>query len=92
MSLQKKKPFRSKEYLAFVRTLPCCVPDSNCMPRETVMYHHTTRKGPDDETIPLCYYHHIMGVHWLGRETFEEKHGITIADMIRQTQRQWRER
>lgn len=91
MSLQKKPPYRNQEYLDFVRSLPCCTPDGWCTPQDTVVYHHTTKKGPDNETIPLCYYHHILGVHWYGVKTFEVRHGVKIKDLIKQTQGKWEE-
>ena len=61
MDLTKKKPFRSREYLAWVRTLPCSV----CESPETVAHHIIGigqgcmgSKASDLYTMPLCHQHH----------------------------------
>lgn len=75
----KKRPRRSRgdadnpEYLAFVRTLPCCAPDcfgqfeirnhDGTAWKLKIEAHHLTgagmgRKARDDETMPLCTAHH----------------------------------
>lgn len=56
--IPKNKPFRSKKYLAFVRTLPCCVCGSSADAA-----HHVTGlwnlsgmglKPDDNMTMPVC--------------------------------------
>jgi hypothetical protein len=54
----KAKTLRSKEYLAFIRTHPCC----NCGHSAPSEPHHvrfggnagTSLKPPDTHTIPVC--------------------------------------
>ncbi|MCK5236444.1 MAG: DUF968 domain-containing protein [Deltaproteobacteria bacterium] len=96
MDLQKKKTFRCKKYLAFVASLPCCTPSNLCTPQETVTYHHTSTggtglKGPDNETIPLCYFHHIEVLHRQGQGNFELLYLVKIDDLVKETQEQWKE-
>jgi hypothetical protein len=83
------KPPRDPEYLAFVRSLPCCV----CGSRRSVEAHHTgprglSQKSSDYSAIPLCaLLHHRAGkhsFHVLGRRAFEEHHKISIAQIVRQ--------
>ena len=52
----KPKTYRSKKYLAFIRTKPCI----KCGNTETVAHHEPLHsggkgiKGPDCFTVPLC--------------------------------------
>ena len=41
MNLQKQKPFRSKKYLSWVRSLPCCISGM----RENIVAHHIISCG-----------------------------------------------
>tara|TARA_R110002110_G_scaffold393274_1_gene606948 strand:+ start:369 stop:647 length:279 start_codon:yes stop_codon:yes gene_type:complete len=59
----KQKSFRSKKYLAFVRTLPCSI----CGTDQDVVAHHLIgvggmggmgTKAPDNFTLPLCAEDH----------------------------------
>ena len=83
------KPSRDPEYLAFVRSLPCCV----CGSRRSVEAHHTgprglSQKSSDYSAIPLCALLHHRGgrhsYHVLGRRAFEEHHKISIAQIVGQ--------
>jgi len=62
--MQKIKPWRSKKYLAWIRTKPC----SHCRVPGTEPHHITGWGGtmggkPSDiHAIPLCHLHH-MEVH-----------------------------
>lgn len=52
------------EYLAWVRTLPCCAPSvTQCDSPPPQHPHHETgagmgMKAPDRRTMPLCWTHH----------------------------------
>ena len=75
-SFHKPKTYRSKKFLQFVRTLPCCVNNAQCM--GDIIYHHTSiggtaLKGPDLESIPLCHYHHDEHDR-LGKVSFYKKY------------------
>lgn len=57
--IAKRKPFRSKSYLAFVRSLPCAM----CATTQGVAAHHLIgmwhtggmgMKAPDSMAMPLC--------------------------------------
>jgi hypothetical protein len=83
------KPSSDPEYLAFVRSLPCCM----CGSRRSVEAHHTgprglSQKSSDYSAIPLCALLHHRGgkhsYHVLGRRAFEEHHKISIAQIVRQ--------
>ena len=65
---RRSNQLRSPEFLAFVRTLPCCMPQhmaSMPMCHGRVHAHHAGRrpgtgvKAPDDTAIPLCAVHHF---------------------------------
>jgi hypothetical protein len=81
------KPSRDPDYLAFVRSLPCCV----CGSRRSIEAHHTgprglSQKSSDFSAIPLCaVIHHRLGkhsYHVLGRRAFEEHHKISVAQIV----------
>lgn len=60
MLFPKPKTFRSKKYLAYIKTLDCCV-GYHC--EGDVVAHHTecggkALKGSDLLTLPLCHKHH----------------------------------
>lgn len=63
MNLQKQKPFRSKKYLEFVRSLPCFITGKT----ENVIAHHIISCGlggsmgskvSDLFAIPMCTEEH----------------------------------
>lgn len=72
MNLRQRSPRqRDEKHLAFVRTQPCCLPFCK---REAEAAHlrmanlptgkeFTGRGKPDDKyTVPLCPYHHRIGI------------------------------
>jgi hypothetical protein len=78
---------RSKKYLAFIRAMRCAVP--NCSTWKHVEASHTGphgngRKADDRGAIPLCRHHHQgdFSLDALGRETFEQLYGLSIAALI----------
>lgn len=80
------KPYRNKKWLAFVRSLPCCVTGV----RRRVEACHTgphglNQKAPDDMAIPLIKELHRTGNYALdkiGRLRFEEHFHISIEDVL----------
>ena len=85
MNLQKQKPFRSKEYLAYVRSLPCTV--RGCYNKSYA--HHTKNggmrlKGPDTFAIPLCLDHHTEH-DAKGKTTFYEDHFLDRWEVVART-------
>ena len=62
MTLQKSPPWRSEKYLAWIRTLPCCI----CGIPSSVAHHvkgvghfsGAALKASDILTMPLCIPHH----------------------------------
>ena len=75
---------RNPKHLAWLRTLPCIVPD--CQTGTPVQSHHIRSAGnsgvglkpPDTSTIPVCAYHHSES-HRIGQRTFAAKYGIDLA-------------
>ena len=91
--MQKKKTYRSKKYMDFVKTLNCCVEmyftggsykegkQRTCS--EEVHAHHTGKGGvaikpPDLNCIPLCGLHHNF-IHQHGPKTLESNYNIEIS-------------
>ncbi len=70
-------------HLAYVRSLPCCVPDCHQRP---IHAHHvrtaatagTGMKPPDTDAVPLCYAHHDEH-HRIGWRTFHARYGVDLA-------------
>ncbi len=83
MQFPKNKIYRSEEYKAYVRTLPCIVCGGNSDP------HHEIGggmgiKGSDLFCIPLCREHHRERED-TGKETFWKKHNMNPDVIIRET-------
>jgi glucose dehydrogenase len=73
---QKTKPFRSKKYTDWVKSLPCCV----CGTDQCIDPHHLkghghggTRKADDRLTMPLCAEHH-HNLHHYGHNRFDQRY------------------
>jgi hypothetical protein len=76
MTLQKRKPFRSEEYLSWVESLPSCISGQPADDAHHMKGHGMggTTKAPDWAVIPLTREEHTL-FHHLGWETWEAKHG-----------------
>jgi len=72
-SYHKKKAWRSKEYLEYIREQPCLV----CSNPMTQAHHVKTvgSGGGDNWAIPLCIPCHQM-IHLVGRDTFFKRHKV----------------
>ncbi len=77
MLFPKPHTYRSKKYLAFIRTKNCLV----CGNPETVAHHEglggnmMSGKPPDSHTVPLCWdCHGKLG--WQGTDTFWKRFDI----------------
>jgi len=68
----KIKPYRSKEYLAFVRRHPCikCSHTPSESAHQAFGYGGMGTKGPDIWAVPLCNDCHNNGEHQYGEKTF----------------------
>lgn len=91
MPFPKIKTYRSEEYKAYIRTLPCIVCGKNAEPHHEVG-GGTGLKGPDLFCIPLCREHHRERED-IGIETFWDKHNMDRWQCIAETQAKvWEER
>lgn len=91
---------RDEAYLAFVRSLPCCVVDDKHGGR--IDPHHAGerpagRKADDDTCIPMCRYHHDQwdGPMWHGnpfRTWDHEKRRAWQDERIAETRALWEKR
>lgn len=92
---------RDLKYLAWIRTLRCCVPSCGVAPRpwRPIEAHHAgdhgfSQKAPDSTAIPLCEYHHQFGpdaIHGpLGRK-FWAHHGLDREALIASLQKAYAE-
>lgn len=72
----KEKTFRSKKYLDFIKRQPCFICGNTPVDshHETMSGKGTGLKGPDNQTLPLCYHHHTER-HNMGRESFYSRYG-----------------
>lgn len=81
------KPVRSALHLAFIRTLPCSVPD--CRRKSEAAHigpHGTAQKASDTLAAPLCHKHHridTQSLHKIGRARFDQLHGIHLLEIAR---------
>jgi hypothetical protein len=80
------KPSRNRQYLAWIRTLPCIV----CGSKRGIEASHTGphglgQKSSDYSAIPLCAKHHRTGddsYHRLGPRRFAEVHNLDIRAIV----------
>jgi len=73
------KPSREvdKDYLKYIRRQPCLV--YGC-PNKAIAHHDPTvgAGGSDYTSVPLCTYHHIPGIHQMGRGIFQKTYSIDL--------------
>lgn len=81
------RPLRDAKYLAWIRTLPCAVP--NCGRRSEAAHtggHGLAQRASDRRAIPLCAGHH-REYRQLGRRRFEQTHSLDIEVLIERLNR-----
>ena len=80
------KPPRSRDYLAWIRTLPCIVCGSILwIEASHTGPHGLSQKSSDYSAIPLCVKHHRTGsdsYHKLGPRRFSEVHNLDIRAVV----------
>jgi len=93
-------PRRDSEYLRWIRTLPCILCSTWRLPtlsnRGPVEAAHVGERGlgqkcPDNQTLPLCCWHHRTGphsVHVLGRK-FWQYWKLDRYELIAETQKRF---
>jgi len=79
-----EKPIREtdKDYLAYIKSQPCLVLNSECI--GDIVAHHTLSRGSggsDYGAVCLCMNHH-NNVHSLGKKTFQELYNINFNKEI----------
>ena len=70
------------KHLSRIRKLPCIVKNSECF--GSIVAHHTDTVGSggsDKDAVPICVGHHTE-LHFIGRDTFQEKYGINFVKYI----------
>lgn len=93
-SIPKPKRERDEQYLAWIRTQPCCLWNPKCnQPAEP---HHVREKGKggmgtkpsDRRTVPLCRGAHDV-YHEIGREEFEAAECVDLEAIILRLNREY---
>ena len=70
---------RSREYVAWIRTLPCLVPNCTAYPSECAHVHSRGAGGDDiGNTVPLCTGHHAEQ-HSTGIVTFSDRYHLNLT-------------
>jgi hypothetical protein len=87
-------PARSWKYKAWIRSLPCAVCDTvrNVEAAHAGEDGGMSQKASDYTCIPLCADHHQHGqdsYHRLGREEFEQRHGLDIHNLVERLNHDW---
>lgn len=76
----KQTTYRDERYLAFIRSLPCCI----CRIKPCDPHHSETGglgiKASDLTAIPLCRICHSI-CHAIGRETFQKKRRVDFLNI-----------
>jgi hypothetical protein len=94
-TITKARTRRDKEYISFIRQLPCIVclslDETATGPSEA---HHQNPKGhggkgiktDDSRCMPLCNYHHRQR-HDIGSDTFSKKYDLNYEWVINNLRR-----
>ncbi len=86
----KKKTWRSKKYLAFIRSKPCLVCSHKAIAHHIRIESNagTSKKPGDYWSVPLCVVHHDEHDH-LGRDSFWGKYDINIWRELFMLTKEW---
>ncbi len=79
--LAKNKPGRSKRYLEYIRSQPCCICQATPAEPHHTVGGGTALKGSDFAAIPMCRKHH-REVEDRGVETFQRENHISISTVV----------
>lgn len=76
-----KQAFGSPERVAAIQAMPCAV----CGSRPSQCAHVRSRAagGTYRDIVPLCHAHHAEQ-HQIGIASFEERHGLDLAQLAEQ--------
>jgi hypothetical protein len=86
----KQKTIRDKEYISWIKELPCLICYSPSEP------HHLALKGQkgmgvkvsDRNCVPFCNNHHRM-FHQIGRDTFAKQFNLDYEYIIERLNKIW---
>ena len=83
--------YHSDEFVAWIHSMPCCVP--GCDERQIEATHIRSRGagGKWEDVVPMGAAHH-RELHQLGIRTFSAKYGIDLPIIARVHAAVWRER
>src|SRR5450631_1524837 len=92
----RKGPPRDKEYLAWIREMPCiaCGIEGQSEAAHTGRDGGMGQKASDYSCVPLCADCHTQApgaYHRIGKRAFEERHGLRFAAVVDRLQRERRE-
>tara|TARA_Y100000310_G_scaffold338946_1_gene430081 strand:- start:643 stop:990 length:348 start_codon:yes stop_codon:yes gene_type:complete len=79
----KEAPPSYPAHLKWIRGNECCVALHSTLCLGKMHAHHVKTKGAgglDNQTVPLCNFHHGE-LHTTGRDTFEGKYGVNLANL-----------
>lgn len=84
--------YGSEERVRWIQSLPCSVPGCRAWPSENahVKAGGMGMKAAPEWITPLCKAHHDE--QHRGSRTFEEKYGLDLEALARETDAKWRER
>jgi len=88
---ERKSSHRDKAYTAWLHQFPCCLCGK---PAEQHHWPYRSHAGWHDRlSLMLCPEHHRggTGFHLLGKEQFENLHGISVAGEIEKLNRLYEE-
>jgi hypothetical protein len=89
----RRGPARNPRYLAYIRTLPCCV----CGAFRVEASHTGSdggmrQKASDFSAVPLCHRCHRTGkraYHVIGKRAFEALHAISFDAIAARLMAEW---
>jgi hypothetical protein len=91
---RRRGPARNAKYRAWIRSLHCLVEHCSFRPCHAAHTGHdggAKQKASDYSCVPLCPFHHLAGVHQLGRLDFERRYGLNLDAEAARLFETWRD-
>ena len=87
--MKRKATTEERRHMAKVASMGCCVCERHGYPGTPAQVHHVRARhgwgrSGHKAVIPLCWEHHNgkTGVHSMGRQQFEDMHGISEIRLL----------
>ncbi len=82
--------FESKERVEWINWLPCLVCGTTPCHNAHIETGGTGRRADSNKVVPACPAHHLEMDEGDGKEAFEQKYGLNLAEIAARVEHAWR--